>query len=168
MSKEESFKEYWNMFGNPDSAIIRYSCLHTWNHQQAKLEAQRAEFAQQLDKANERIEVLENDFAGFNNFLIQRQLESENKQLKEEIALADKNYDEQAIKLNKHIRQKVDYWQALKLAVEVIISIAAEDYTIQNLINHREEILQEMLSNDTLMCRGFLESEQYKKVEGSL
>ena len=95
----------------------------TWNHQQAK-----------LDKANREIVTMLGDLS------MVKELESENKQLKE----------------------------TLKLAVEVISSIAAEDYTIQSIISHREDILQEMLLNDTTLCRNFLESKQYKKVEGSL
>lgn len=107
MSKEESFKEYWNMFGNPDSAIIRYSCLHTWNHQQAK-----------LDKANK-----------------------ENKQLKEALKLA--------VEVIRGLIDKTEYgvnqWQAAWLPDEETAS---------------QKSIRE--------ARQFLESEQYKKVEGSL
>lgn len=110
MSKEENFDDYWKKFGNPLSNTVRFSCFHTWNYQQAK-----------LDKANEEINIAILEFL------------RETKQLKE----------------------------ALKEAVEVIESYSGfEDGKYYGPGDIYEDISD--------VARQFLESEQYKKVEGSL
>jgi chromosome segregation ATPase len=182
MSKEESFEEWFKKNKSPAAfspygkemeemtswQAWNHQQWQAWNHQQAK-----------LDEANERIDELEKESFEDSEkknkvFLELRQkedkLESENKRLRERTTELDgflktaNSHINKLIEENKQLKKRLDFEKkmndaslenignltdALKLAVEVIRFYRYFD------------------DNGT-RSKQFLESEQYKKVEGSL